>query len=328
MEMEIQTDEAEKIIKSIAIPPRPAVILKVMEERNRPEPDLGRVARLIGGDVGLSAAMMKTVNSPFYGLRNKVGSVQHAVSMLGLSSVTNVATALSLRSSLAGSKAVPMERFWDTSSQIAMISAHAASSLPGVSQEQAYTFGLFRDCGIPVLMQKFPDYKDTLRAANTASDQPVHRRRGCAPRHQPRHGRLSAGEKLVPGRRDLQGHSAAPRRLHLPVGGQFAFPSVHAGRHRPAGRAHQQHLHALAAGRRMGQAQQHRAGVSRPALERIRGHAGRNPPQAGTGRLNRLCREGGGRGASALPGKPFTPEHRSRCCVWPAPVPALNLPAA
>ena len=171
MTMEIQADEAEKIIKSIAIPPRPAVILKVMEERNRPEPDLGKVARLIGGDVGLSAAMMKTVNSPFYGLRSKVSSVQHAVSMLGLSSVSNVATALSLRSSLAGSKAVSMEQFWDTSSQIATISAHAAASLPGVSQEQAYTFGLFRDCGIPVLMQKFPDYKNTLLAANTASDQ-------------------------------------------------------------------------------------------------------------------------------------------------------------
>ena len=30
--------------------------------------------------------------------------------------------------------------------------------------------GLFRDCGIPILLQAYPDYKDILREANQYPD--------------------------------------------------------------------------------------------------------------------------------------------------------------
>ena len=32
--------------------------------------------------------------------------------------------------------------------------------------DDAYTFGLFHDCGIPLLMMRFPQYKDVLGQAN------------------------------------------------------------------------------------------------------------------------------------------------------------------
>ena len=32
--------------------------------------------------------------------------------------------------------------------------------------DDAYTFGLFRDCGIPVLMMRFPEYREILARAN------------------------------------------------------------------------------------------------------------------------------------------------------------------
>lgn len=35
----------------------------------------------------------------------------------------------------------------------------------------AFLHGLFRDCGIPVLMQKFPDYRQTLQIANAEKDR-------------------------------------------------------------------------------------------------------------------------------------------------------------
>ena len=39
-------------------------------------------------------------------------------------------------------------------------------------QDDAYTFGLFRDCGIPILMQRFPEYRDTLKRA-AGDDRPM-----------------------------------------------------------------------------------------------------------------------------------------------------------
>jgi HD-like signal output (HDOD) protein len=61
-----------------------------------------------------------------------------------------------------------MERFWDASARTARLSAWLAHKLdiPGFNADDAFTFGLFHDCGIPVLMVRFPNYKEVLGLAN------------------------------------------------------------------------------------------------------------------------------------------------------------------
>lgn len=124
-----------------------------------------KIAQLIGKDIGLSAAMLKVVNSPFFGLSRKIDSPQQAVVVLGVTNVTGIVTGLSLKAAMGGG--LNLERFWDSADRVANISVMIASRLPGIPREMAYLHGLFRDCGIPVLMQKFPDYKQVLQIANT-----------------------------------------------------------------------------------------------------------------------------------------------------------------
>ena len=169
MAAEISQENVEKLVGGINIPPRPTVLLELMEERGKDEPDLQKVARLIASDVALSAAMLKTVNSPFFGLRKKMDSVVQAVTMMGLKNVTNIVTGLMLRIAIGG-KNVTLDRFWDSADQVATLCAFLAKRLPGISSDEAHTYGLFQDCGIAILMQKFPDYKDTLFAANANDD--------------------------------------------------------------------------------------------------------------------------------------------------------------
>jgi len=38
-----------------------------------------------------------------------------------------------------------------------------------VPKDLAYMYGLFRDCGIPIMLQKFPEYTQTLLKANKGS---------------------------------------------------------------------------------------------------------------------------------------------------------------
>lgn len=161
----LDDDSVAELLKSINIPPCPSVVSTLMAELRREDPDFNRMARLLGGDVGLAAAVLKVVNSPFFGLRSKVSSVQQALSMLGLKQVSSIVTGLALKQAL-NPPGVSMERFWERSSLHAAICARMAARLPGVGREDAYTFGLFHDCGIPVLMQRFPDYKETLAAVN------------------------------------------------------------------------------------------------------------------------------------------------------------------
>lgn len=160
---ELSIKEAEKLLAGVVIPPRPSVVTAVMEERNRAEPDLRKIAQLIATDVGLSAAVLKAINSPFYGLRRPVGTIDQAVAMLGMKNIAALVMGLALR------KAMPstgLERFWDSAARTALICGHLARTLNLSSREDAYLFGLFHDCGIPLLIQRFPDYKATLGQAN------------------------------------------------------------------------------------------------------------------------------------------------------------------
>lgn len=157
----------EASLRDIGIPPRPTILEQIMLETRKDEPDFNRIATLIGRDVSLSAGFMKTANSPFYGLRQKVHSVREALMVLGLKTAANTLAGLIMRQVLPSGP--HLERFWDASDRTAQLAGWLVQKLGvrfGVQAEDAYTFGLFRDCGIPILMRKYPDYYHVLADAN------------------------------------------------------------------------------------------------------------------------------------------------------------------
>lgn len=172
----IDLNNYEAVIRDLAIPPRPQVVTVLFEEMSKDEPDLKRVTQQIAGDVGLSAGMLKAANSPLFGLAKKVSSVPQAVSVLGLRHVSNIATGLAIRHALkAPAKGLSLERFWDSAEKTALLCHFLANSLRGVPADEAYTYGLFHDCGIPVLAMKFPRYLETLKRANRSAGEPFTR---------------------------------------------------------------------------------------------------------------------------------------------------------
>ncbi|GAA5184228.1 HDOD domain-containing protein [Niveibacterium umoris] len=156
-------------IRDIGIPPRPRILDSISAEMLKENPDFNRLATLISSDVSLAAGLMKTANSPYFGFRFRARTVSQALMMLGLDVSSRAVAGLILRKVFISVPA--LERFWDASARIAMVSGWLTQQLGnrnGVRAEEAYTFGLFRDCGIPVLMRKFADYTTTLKLANDA----------------------------------------------------------------------------------------------------------------------------------------------------------------
>ena len=173
-------DELVQAVQELDIPSCPGIMLDLAAEGKKEEPDLYRIERLISSDVGLSAALIKTVNSPFYGLRNKVHSIMQAIHMLGLVNLSLMVSNMLLRDVLKQINPPEMSRFWDASSKVAIISAYIAERLPYISYEhlhrqidkdEAYTYGLFQDCGILILLKNHPEYKQTLTRANLTKDR-------------------------------------------------------------------------------------------------------------------------------------------------------------
>lgn len=165
---QIHQGDLEKVLKGFNIPAQPRVLMEVHKERIKPDPSLAEIARIVAGDVGLAAAVLKTINSPFFGMRRKIESINQAVMLLGLDNVANLVTGYALRSSMQGKCSISLERFWDSASDMANISAAIARQLKlCVTPDEAYMLGLFVDCGIPVLACKFDDYKAVLIEGNS-----------------------------------------------------------------------------------------------------------------------------------------------------------------
>lgn len=160
-------------IRNIGIPPRPALLDEIDREMRQDAPDFKRLAEIISADVGLSAGLVKVANSPYYGLGKQVRSVQETLLVLGLRVVIHTVAGLALRQVFPH---VPnLERFWDSAARTARVSGWLAGQLKGhilPRPEDAYTLGLFRDCGIPLLMIPFPEYPEILRQANDETTLP------------------------------------------------------------------------------------------------------------------------------------------------------------
>ena len=168
---ESNSAEVSRVIGNIVIPPCPRIVLAMVQEARSDNPDFLKLDKLISGDMGLASAVIKTANSPYYGLNHKVLAVKSALHVLGLGSVTNIVTLLALRNTLSGpdQAADPFwDQFWDRTNYHAIACARLARQLRFISMDGAYTFGLFNDCGIPVLVQRFANYKETLQQSTTA----------------------------------------------------------------------------------------------------------------------------------------------------------------
>lgn len=165
--------EAERVVREVGIPPCPAILTSVVREMRRDEPDLRKLADLLGSDVALSATLLKTVNSPFYGLTTKAGTVQQALSILGLRAGVNLVTGLLLRQAFPVASSTLMEAFWERSTRLAAASAALAPRLKCCNRDQAHTFALFRDCGLAVMIRKFPMYVDIVDYSAADPGQPI-----------------------------------------------------------------------------------------------------------------------------------------------------------
>lgn len=151
-------------LSGLFIPPCPAVLTSILHEARQPMADIETISHLISKDAGLVAPLLKLANSPFIGLRSKVTSVFHAVSVLGMQKTMNLLQNIALRQSLSGNTQ-SFEKFWERSSLTASVAEKLAAKFPTISKNDAYITALFHDCGIPVLMQKFPDYLGKIMVA-------------------------------------------------------------------------------------------------------------------------------------------------------------------
>ena len=158
------------LLQGVDIPPCPAVLIELDAELKKEAPDQREIARLVSQDVALSGQLMRIANSPGFGNGRKLSSILQALNVLGDQQIFNLLVAQLMKVALSDPAGVSMERFWETSALTAKLSAELARRLRCVRPDVAYTFGLFHDCGIPLIMKRFPQFREVLAEANAAEE--------------------------------------------------------------------------------------------------------------------------------------------------------------
>lgn len=156
-------------MRSIRIPPRPSLLVDLQRELARPDPSPRAIARIIGNDVGMSGALLKLANSPFFGAARKAKSVEQAINFLGVDQCAALLTGLLARQAIGGRDA-DLNAFWEISAQRAQALVFTSRKLRIAPPDIAHTFGLFCDIGVPLLMDRFADYAATY---DDACHEPV-----------------------------------------------------------------------------------------------------------------------------------------------------------
>ncbi len=150
--MSVQTQAILQKVKDLAVLPQ--VVHQVLELTNNPNATARDLERVISIDQGMSARVLNTVNSAYYGLPRKIASIKDAVVLLGFKTIRNLAMTASVFDLFVGKtdrQNLRRGKWWRHSIDTALCCRLIASQLPNLSPDEAYTAGLLHDIGKPLL---------------------------------------------------------------------------------------------------------------------------------------------------------------------------------
>jgi HD-like signal output (HDOD) protein len=172
MNQQFQTDlleQAQKLVNSVGIPSQPKIVLEIFELIDQPNCSFKNIGELVSKDVGLAAKTIKIANSAFFAPPKPIESVVQAISMLGLDNFYQLILSSALQEAMAENapEIEGIKNFWSHSVEVAGICKMLVENFnlqmgEKFTEHHAYMAGLFHDCAIPLLMKKFPNYKNVI----------------------------------------------------------------------------------------------------------------------------------------------------------------------
>jgi HD-like signal output (HDOD) protein len=153
-------DLPESIVEGIVtLPTIPPVLADLNAAIAHPDSTAVDIARIISRDPATATKVLRLANSAYYGLRNKVTTINHAVTMLGFNIIRNLvltATVFDASPNRDISGLFEAEKFWRHSLGVgiaARIVAKEAFPQIGRRSDDFFICGLLHDLGKIILSQ-------------------------------------------------------------------------------------------------------------------------------------------------------------------------------
>jgi HD-like signal output (HDOD) protein len=170
----------ERLAEPGALPALPAALVSLQSGLYDLNIDVDQLCRGLECDPALVSEILKTINSPLFGVPKKIESVKNAVMLLGLRRVRAIVLSQSLRKSLATYNSPGFDAFhwWDRSILMAVTATSLCKRVSPGAAEEAYLAGLMAELGVLVLARFEPEYEALLRQYAHAACRDLHRAEG------------------------------------------------------------------------------------------------------------------------------------------------------
>jgi len=152
------------------LPTPPGVLIRLLELSRKPEVSARELAETVAMDPGLSAKVLRFVNSPLAGLRSKVSSLPQAVALMGVRSVKMMALSFSAvpRDGRGFCDGFDHQRFALQSLACAIAARRISEETHARPPHDCYLAGLLSQIGRSIFATAFSDqYAEVLAQAPT-----------------------------------------------------------------------------------------------------------------------------------------------------------------
>jgi HD-like signal output (HDOD) protein len=147
----------------------PEVYLEVKRVIDHPESTMADLSRAISIDPGMTAIILKLVNSAFYGIPRKVETISRAVGILGMKPIHDLVLAMSVTTTFSGmsQQVMNMKIYWANSFFSGLATRELARKCFLVDSERMFVEGLLRDIGHLLMYEYLPEQSE--QAMNAAA---------------------------------------------------------------------------------------------------------------------------------------------------------------
>jgi HD-like signal output (HDOD) protein len=156
-----------RIISSVKdLPPMPQTVNKAREILANPQSNFDQIAKIIETDQAIVTRVLKMANSAYYGLMGRVSTIQHASSVLGyrtLSEIITMAGSSNLLERALDGYQLEAGALWEHSLCVAFGSKIIAKRVNPALENDAFTSGLIHDTGKIVLDRYLNERVENLK---------------------------------------------------------------------------------------------------------------------------------------------------------------------
>lgn len=152
----------------ISLPSLPTTVTRIVEMVNDPQCSLAEVAKAISTDPPLAAKTLRLVNTAYYGLRQKVTSIEHAVVLLGVKVIKNLVFTATVFDTIKGGAGAYFRHSVACGLAMRALAEQGATVAADTTGDDAFTYGLLHDIGKIVLEAFLPKEYGLAKSAMLA----------------------------------------------------------------------------------------------------------------------------------------------------------------